>query len=202
MNPVLLHARAHHERRADELGPRAGELRRDERAHRQADQEHRRRADGLDQRGAVARVLGDRPRRRAVGRRRADAARVVGRVAEAGLERGRLEAPPVRAGMVAGGEPDDVGAGAGLLVEQRGAVDGEGRHASAAPRLLLPLDRAADRLRLGAARRAGPRARRRAPRAARRRPGRGRRGRRRARRGRRPRRRGRRRTRRASSCAP
>ena len=127
----LAHAGSHDDRAAHQLRALERELDRDQRSHRQPDQHHRRRADRLDQRGEVARVRRDVPRRRRARVRGTDAARVVGRVAVAGLERRRLVAAPVRPGVVSGGKPDDVGARAGLLEEDRRIDELELRHRSA-----------------------------------------------------------------------
>ena len=130
----LAHARAHDDGRPDEVGAVVRELDRDERAHRQADEERGPVADGLDEGCGVRCVHRDVPRRLGLRDGRARAARVVGRVAVARLERGRLVAAPVRAGVVAGGQPEDVGAGARLLVPQRDVVEDELRHGRATRR--------------------------------------------------------------------
>ncbi len=124
----LLHARAHRGDAAHELRAVVRDLHGDQRAHREADERDGRRADLLDQAREVGGVDVDRPRRRAARRGAADAARVVRRVAPAGLERGHLPAPPVRARVVAGREPDDVRAVAALVVVEGDVVEHEIGH--------------------------------------------------------------------------
>jgi hypothetical protein len=99
----------------------------DERAHRETDENDRWVAHRLDQPSAIDRVRLDRPGRRRGAARLADAARVIGRIAE--IRKGRnLEVVPTGPPLIASREPHEIKPRARLLVEENDVAEVEFRH--------------------------------------------------------------------------
>lgn len=121
--PATVGCGAGRDRAAEQVGAVEAQLQRDERSHRLPEDRDGRLADRLDQPAGVAGHVGDRPRQRFGTDGLADAAVVVGRVAEVLFEERDVPPMPVPATPAAACDPDDVASRPTLVVADRHAVE-------------------------------------------------------------------------------